>query len=122
MVLDRISCSWTVVCSNCGTGNREGRKFCANCGQALALACPACGAANELGERFCGECGAALTAMRVPASEPALRELPTSERRLISVLFADLGGFTSLSEARTPEDARELLSRYSELARTLVKR
>ena len=47
-------------CTKCGNDNREGRKFCAQCGQALKLACPSCGAPNELGERFCGDCGAAL--------------------------------------------------------------
>jgi class 3 adenylate cyclase len=40
----------------------------------------------------------------------------------VSVLFVDLVGFTTISEARDSEEARELLSRYSELARTLIKR
>jgi len=107
-------------CPDCGTENREGRKFCSNCGRALALLCPACGTANEPGERFCGECGSALTAATRPV--PAAREAPASERRLVSVLFVDLVGFTTISEARDSEEARELLSRYSELARTLIKR
>jgi len=97
-----------VVCPSCGAENREGRKFCASCGGPLALLCPACGAGNEPGERFCGECGAGLTAAPTPA---IVREAPASERRLVSVLFADLVGFTALSESRDPEEARELLSR-----------
>jgi class 3 adenylate cyclase/tetratricopeptide (TPR) repeat protein len=108
-----------VVCPSCGVENREGRKFCASCGGPLALLCRACGAGNEPGERFCGECGAGLTAAPSPAT---VREPPASERRLVSVLFADLVGFTTLSESRDSEEARELLSRYSELARTLIKR
>jgi class 3 adenylate cyclase len=48
------------TCANCGTENREGRKFCAECGKSLAIVCPSCSAANELGERFCGECGTPL--------------------------------------------------------------
>jgi len=110
-----------MICPDCGTENREGRKFCSSCGRALAALCPACGTANEPGERFCGECGSALTAS-TPAAVPAARGTPTSERRLVSVLFADLVGFTTISEARDSEEARELLSRYSELARTLIKR
>jgi class 3 adenylate cyclase len=44
------------------------------------------------------------------------------ERRFVSVLFADLVGFTTLSEDRDAEDVRDLLSRYFELARTLIER
>ena len=47
---------------------------------------------------------------------------PQAERRLVSVLFADLVGFTNASEARDAEDTRELLTRYFELARTTIER
>jgi class 3 adenylate cyclase len=110
-----------MFCPECGTENREGRKFCSECGRALAALCPACGTTNEPGDSFCGECGAALKAA-APAVVPVAREAPASERRLVSVLFADLVGFTTIAEARDSEEARELLSRYSELARTLIKR
>ena len=50
------------------------------------------------------------------------REAPIAERRLVSVLFADLVGFTTLSESRDAEATRDLLSRYFELARTLIAR
>ncbi|HEX5466967.1 MAG TPA: adenylate/guanylate cyclase domain-containing protein [Candidatus Limnocylindrales bacterium] len=45
-----------------------------------------------------------------------------AERRLVSVLFADLVGFTTLSEGRDAEDTRELLSRYFEVARETLGR
>src|SRR3989440_10640525 len=106
-------------CPSCGTENREGRKFCAECGSPLAAACPACGAANEPGERFCGECGGALTAGATP---PVARHAPAAERRLVSVLFADLVGFTAVSESRDAEDTRELLTDYFDLARMLITR
>jgi class 3 adenylate cyclase/tetratricopeptide (TPR) repeat protein len=110
-----------VTCGNCGAENREGRKFCAECGTRLSQACPACGAANEPGEKFCGECGTALTAQA--ASAPVhVAAAPASERRLVSVLFADLVGHTSFSESRDAEDVRELLSRYFETARTVIER
>jgi class 3 adenylate cyclase/tetratricopeptide (TPR) repeat protein len=113
-----------MTCPSCGTENREGRKFCSECGTALALACPSCGAANEPGEKFCGECGAALPATAAPSPRPAELEpsAPAAERRLVSVLFADLVGFTSASEDRDPEETRELLSRYFETARTVIER
>src|SRR4029077_21041145 len=79
-----------------------------------------CGAANEPGRRFCGECGAALTG---DAPAPALAPVAaaTAERRLVSVLFADLVGFTPLSESRDPEEVRELLSRYFDRCRRLIE-
>jgi class 3 adenylate cyclase len=69
--------------------------------------------------KFCGECGTALTATAAPASAPA--SAPAAERRLVSVLFADLVGFTTLSETRDPEDVRELLSRYFDTCRRLIE-
>jgi class 3 adenylate cyclase/tetratricopeptide (TPR) repeat protein len=104
-------------CLSCGTENREGRKFCAECGSPLAAACPACGAANEPGERFCGECGSPLTAA---ANAQSGREGSAAERRLVSVLFADLVGFTRLSETRDAEEVRELLSRYFDSCRRII--
>src|SRR5438876_2090252 len=109
-----------MTCAHCGAENREGRKFCSECGTALAVSCSSCGAANEPGEKFCGECGAALTA--APSAQPKETPGPQSERRLVSVLFADLVGFTAASESRDAEDVRDLLSRYFDVARTVVGR
>src|SRR5262249_5507619 len=94
------------------------------CGASLAAACPVCGTANEAGRKFCYECGSALweaTAV-TPATPPAPTGAPVAERRLVSVLFADLVGFTSLSESRDPEEVRELLSRYFDSCRRFVER
>src|SRR5918912_328514 len=111
-------------CPTCGVENREGRKFCAACGSPLSGACPACGAANEPGERFCGECGAQLVASApaapAPRVEPVEPRAPQAERRLVSVLFADLVGFTPLSETRDAEEVRELLSRYFDTCRRII--
>src|SRR5262245_6855717 len=103
-----------MICPACGTENRAGRKFCSRCGSALAPPCPSCGATNDPGDAFCGQCGAALT-VEVAA-------VPTvAERRLVSVLFADLVGFTPLSERRDAEEVRELLSRYFDTCRRLIE-
>src|SRR3954451_18826630 len=116
--VDRSKVRRVPVCPGCGADNRAGKRFCSQCGTALEAQCPSCGAANEPGDRFCGSCGAAL-------SETAAAPAPlasVSERRLVSVLFADLVGFTTLSEHRDPEEVRELLSRYFDRCRTLIER
>ena len=108
-------------CHACQAENRDGRRFCSQCGARLELACPACGAGIEPDDRFCGVCGTPLSAQpaAVAAANP---EPPVSERRMVSILFADLVGFTPLSEDRDPETVREFLSRYFELANTVVGR
>jgi class 3 adenylate cyclase len=75
------------------------------------IACPVCGAESPESARFCAVCGAALT------SEPR-RE----ERKLVSVLFADLVGFTSRAEQLDPEDVRALLAPYWERLRSELER
>jgi class 3 adenylate cyclase/tetratricopeptide (TPR) repeat protein len=89
----------------------------------LARPCPSCGALNEAKFAFCGECGSRLaeTAAQEVQEVPD-RPLPKAERRLVSVLFADLVGFTTISEARDAEEVRELLSRYFEECRSRIAR
>jgi predicted ATPase/class 3 adenylate cyclase len=113
-----------IVCTDCGVESPDGQRFCGSCGSPLAAACGSCGASNPPGQRFCGDCGAPLgaeapTAVPAPASPRAVQ--PESERRLVSVLFADLVGFTTLSEARDAEDVRALLSRYFDTCRRLIE-
>ena len=112
-------------CAACGTENRADRKFCARCGAALAVACPTCVAANVPGERFCGECGSSLAGVarvtpRAIAPAPATAGPgvgatsrnpghAAAERRLVSVLFADLVGSPAIAEARDPETIRARL-------------
>jgi class 3 adenylate cyclase/tetratricopeptide (TPR) repeat protein len=105
------------TCAQCGFENAAGRKFCGDCGTPLALSCSTCGAANEPGMRFCGECGSPLADDAAAAAAPVAK---AAERRLVSVLFADLVGFTPLSESRDPEEVRELLSRYFDTCRRLI--
>ncbi len=118
-----------VICRSCGTENRVGRRFCSECASPLTAACPTCGALNEAGEKFCGDCATPLghAALSVPSgtARPAPATPPpavTAERRLVSVLFADLVGFTTLAEGRDAEDTRELLTRYFDLSRDVIER
>jgi hypothetical protein len=88
------------------------------------MVCSACGAANAPGQRFCDQCGGALTTDGPPqVGGVDQQEAPTAvaERRFVSVLFADLVGFTAASERRDAEDTRELLSRYFEISRRLIE-
>ena len=102
-------------CPSCGTPSEAGRKFCAECGTRLTAVCPSCGAPNSPTARFCVECGTKIAAeggvATGTADVPAARSTfaaPVAERRLVSVLFADLVGFTSLAEGRDAEAVREL--------------
>jgi class 3 adenylate cyclase/tetratricopeptide (TPR) repeat protein len=113
-----------LTCTNCGTENEAARKFCMECGSPLAANCPACGAPNDPRAKFCGECGTpfgsqqpATTAGRPPS---AVADQPVAERRLVSILFADLVGFTTLSENRDAEEIRDLLTRYFDTCRRLI--
>ena len=108
-------------CASCGTANPDGQRFCGECGARLAAGCPSCGAENPPGQKFCGECGVSLASQAIPMPETTVAP-PQAERRLVSVLFADLVGFTTASEGRDAEDTRELLTRYFDTARTTIER
>src|SRR5439155_26049385 len=97
-------------CANCGRENPPGQKFCGDCGSSLAATCPSCGTANPPGQRFCGECGTPIDdATPAKPVEPKVEH--AVERRVVTILFADLVGFTSVSESRDAEDTRAFLSR-----------
>src|SRR5215212_7678045 len=99
------------ACSSCGADQPVAAKFCNECGNSLASGCPSCGSLILPGAKFCNECGTSLG--DVPAS-PEATSTSVASRRITSVLFGDLVGFTPLSESRDQEDVRELLSRYFE--------
>ncbi len=67
------------------------------------IRCLACGQENPDGARFCNGCGAPL-----PAAAASQHE----ERRIVTVVFADMAGFTARSERLDPEDVRAILSGY----------
>jgi class 3 adenylate cyclase len=114
-------------CAACGITNDPGRKFCKECGVRLSFGCLVCGATNAPGDKFCGECGAALaqpqqaSSSASAAGSPVARDEDT-ERRIVSVLFVDLVGFTSFSEGRDAEDVRTMLTRYFDAASDAVQR
>ncbi len=122
-----------MTCASCGTANEAGRKFCRECGRPLLAGCPNCGATNPPDAKFCGDCGGPLLGLPREAGSagsgtgPEARSGPAgpervAERRLVSVLFADLVGFTPFAEERDAEETRELLTRYFDVAREVIER
>ena len=120
-----------IVCVACTAEAPDGQRFCGQCGAPLARGCPSCGSENPPGNRFCGTCGTALVpsaaggsaGTQTAAAAPAPENGATSpERRLVSVLFVDLVGFTTLSEHRDPEEVRALLSSYFERCHSVIER
>ena len=113
-----------MICSSCQTDNPVGKRFCGDCGAPLAMGCPTCGASNPAGKRFCGDCGTTLdgtaSAPALPSAVTAIAR-PVAERRLVSVLFADLVGFTPFAEGRDAEEVRETLTRYFAIATQVVE-
>ncbi len=116
----------TVICPTCSTVNEADASFCRQCGSRLGTSCPVCSAAVTAGARFCSSCGTQLADATAAAVQAPLDSVPAphavSERRLVTVLFADLVGFTTISEARDPESTRELLSAYFEASRQVIER
>jgi len=125
-------------CPKCEYENREGAKFCNECGNKLEVACPECGKINRLGSKFCDECGHNL-GLR---SEPSARELSLDEklakiqrylpkgvtekilaqrdkiegeRKQVTVMFCDMEGFTALSERHGPEEAYSIMDQVYEI-------
>ena len=117
-------------CAGCGEENRDGRKFCGECGAPLAAPCPACGTPNQPHEKFCGECGAPLG--RTPSSAPLTTNDPTARslfpdaqqaeaRKVVTIIFADLIGSTSLHERLDAESVTRLMERYYRAMRGAVE-
>ncbi|MDQ3553022.1 MAG: AAA family ATPase [Chloroflexota bacterium] len=75
------------------------------------------------GARFCGQCGSRFDgALEQPAGSPTTGGEPVIERRLVSLLFADLVGFTARSETQDPEQVREFLTAYFDAASQIIDR
>lgn len=128
--LHTLVCGWPspcedfrMRCASCRTENSSDRRFCAECGCALPIPCRQCGFLNQPNVKFCGGCGAAVA---TAASEPDLLSPPISgravlgERRQVTVLFADLSGFTRLSSVLDPEETHGLLNSYFEVIDNIV--
>jgi class 3 adenylate cyclase len=126
-------------CRHCGFENPEGAKFCQNCGQPQERLCPNCGTANSVQAKFCLNCGNRLVADAAtsasalnPSSEARLARLAAAappqlarkmksaaqvigERRIVTALFADVVGSTSLTSQMDAEDWTAIMNRAFDL-------
>src|SRR5262245_53199372 len=129
-----------MLCTSCGTANREGAKFCDACGTALPVACPSCETANRPGAKFCNECGASLTGQQsvpLPAQEVPTPTTPIvqptqvaspsvashtldAERRQLTVMFCDLVDSTKLSSQLDPEEYRQVVHAYQKVCSEVI--
>ncbi len=113
-------------CPRCQFDNREGIKFCEQCGTKIEIECPHCRAKIPPGRTFCGECGhdqrKPKEAPPVDYSQPrsytpkfladkilTSRSAIEGERKLVTVLFADVANYTSISEKLDPEEVHQLM-------------
>jgi class 3 adenylate cyclase/tetratricopeptide (TPR) repeat protein len=113
-------------CPNCQTVNPDTRKFCRECGGKLSHICPQCGYENLAEDKFCGECGHALAESEVDhhfdysqsqtytpkfLAEKILdtRSTIEGERKLVTVLFADVANYTTISEKLDPEEVHQIM-------------
>ncbi|MDQ1647436.1 MAG: hypothetical protein QOJ50_3620, partial [Cryptosporangiaceae bacterium] len=108
------------MCTRCHTAGGPADRFCGRCGSALLRRCPSCGSAVGLDTSFCTSCGHALTSEEPEPQEPAADRL--EERRVVTIVFADLAGFTELGEELDPEDVRALQSTYFNTVSRLIQR
>ncbi len=131
-------------CPSCQAENAAKQKFCGECGVRLPAACPACGHPNSPTQKFCGECGAKLGAPAADEETPAsstpgplaafrdaapvtytpkhlAEKILTSksamegERKSVTVMFADVSGFTAMSERLDPEEVHAIMDRAFEV-------
>src|SRR6266545_2994246 len=98
----------------CGFENPDEARFCGRCGESLAGTCPTCRAPVVPGTTYCTACGSSL--------ELAGRPHSGEERKVVTVLFVDLVGFTARAERLDPEDVRAILSRYYERVKSEIER
>jgi class 3 adenylate cyclase len=107
-----------LTCGACGAAQPAGARFCSVCGNALVRVCPACGTESAPDAAFCSACG---TPLQEGIGRGAAVE-DHEERRVVTVLFADLAGSTALGSRVDPEDLRAIQGELFELVNDEVER
>jgi len=112
-------------CPNCGFEVPNTALFCTNCGVLIKLACPECGADPEVGARFCSQCGYRFPDSISPSKSQSDQEIDQLhkpsfqipplqtdpyERRMVTILFADIAQYSTLSEKLDPEHLLEIMA------------
>ena len=117
-------------CPQCQHENPTNAKFCMECGEKLEAVCPQCGAKLPPEARFCMECGTKLTDEVKAASDERLARLQRfmpkglvdkilstkgqieGERKIVTVLFADIQGSSGITRKFDPEVVSAIISDY----------
>jgi class 3 adenylate cyclase/tetratricopeptide (TPR) repeat protein len=99
------------ACLTCGSDNAADARSCVACGSPLAVTCSVCGSSIAPGARFCSSCGTAVDATAAG----------TEERKVVSILFADVTGSTSLGEQLDPERFRQVMRAYADAMREEIE-
>jgi class 3 adenylate cyclase len=120
-----------MTCPNCGAENPPGSRFCVSCGQPLSRICPNCGSSNPPTAHFCNQCGQRLDEAASVSSAPERSEgngdtdragEEIEQRRVVTVLFADLTSSTTLGETLDAEELRALLSVFFNSMKEIIHR
>src|SRR5262245_45460826 len=120
-----------MICQHCQTSNPDGAKFCMNCGQSMTITCPNCGTQLPGEAKFCHNCGQKISLVSAPPATPPVAQLKPpvnnlqqlipgnllakldaarasrameGERRIVTMLFCDVKGSTSMAETLDPEE------------------
>ena len=104
-------------CIKCGFQNEEPAVYCVSCGENLHAHCPNCHAPVRSDQSYCGKCGRLLGATLGSSSRiqtpqhlaERIRSAQEGERKIATVLFADIASSTALIGDRDAEDARQIL-------------
>ncbi len=99
-------------CHSCGTANPNDARFCMACGKELSHICAKCQAELPEDARFCPKCGHEVgqDALAQPPTEKSHPVAYAGDRRIVTILFADISGFTTMSEHLDPEQVRNLMN------------
>ena len=112
-------------CIKCQHENHPGSRFCNNCGTNLPITCQQCGTENNTDAKYCMICGTILSISKsrvnIEVPEAQKKEKKEAERRQLTILFCDLVGSTPLSEKLDPEEFRQVITDYHEVAEKVIK-
>ncbi|HYC07578.1 MAG TPA: adenylate/guanylate cyclase domain-containing protein, partial [Candidatus Binatia bacterium] len=111
----------SVRCASCEADNAAGARFCARCGSPLPMSCARCGSVLPAGARFCPICGQQVEVGEGAGESHAGDAKGGEERRVVTVLFADLADSTALGESLDPERVRAILQSYFSLVSSTVQ-